>query len=215
MGNSVAPDVLPNPTEPEYPSGMGNKSLWRTIFSIVLVVAITAAIISECTNRQTNHLPSPGETTQQNSGHYPGATAPELTSAQCHMQGVLPDSTFTPGVVNPAVTQANINQTICVSGYTKAIRPSVTYTNKLKLTQMAEYGFTDSIRSHEEDHLISLELGGAPSDPKNLWPEPHASPNAKDSVENVLHTALCAGRISLQDAQHRIATNWTTAAQGL
>lgn len=121
----------------------------------------------------------------------------------------------TPGAINPDVTQTNINQTICVSGYTKTIRPSVSYTDRLKRTQMAAYGFTDSISSHEEDHLISLELGGAPSDPKNLWPEPHASPNAKDAVEDTLHAAVCDGRISLQDAQQRIATNWTTAAQGL
>lgn len=78
---------------------------------------------------------------------------------------------------------------------------------------MTAYGFTDSIHSHEEDHLISLELGGAPSDPANLWPEPHASPNPKDKVENFLHAAVCAGKISLADAQHRIATNWTTAEQ--
>lgn len=80
---------------------------------------------------------------------------------------------------------------------------------------MQEYGFTDSIHAHEEDHLISLELGGSPTDPKNLWPEPHASPNAKDKVEDELHTAVCDGRVSLQDAQHRIATDWTTAINGL
>lgn len=80
---------------------------------------------------------------------------------------------------------------------------------------MVDYGFTDSIRNHEEDHLISLELGGAPADPKNLWPEPHASPNAKDKVEDFLHTAVCSNKITLQEAQQRIATNWTTAKQGL
>lgn len=131
------------------------------------------------------------------------------------MRGVLPDPACTPGVVNPDVTQANISQTICVQGYTKTIRPSVEYTDKLKQEQMTAYGFTDSIRSHEEDHLISLELGGSPSDPKNLWPEPHASPNDKDKVEDFLHSAVCDGRISLQDAQHRITTDWTTAEQGL
>jgi hypothetical protein len=80
---------------------------------------------------------------------------------------------------------------------------------------MNEYGFTDSIRAHEEDHLISLELGGDPTDPRNLWPEPDASPNPKDKIENYLHTAVCAGRISLHAAQVRIATDWTTAADGI
>lgn len=140
---------------------------------------------------------------------------PETASASCHMNGQLPDATCTPGAANPDVTQANLEQTICVSGYTKTIRPSVTYTDKLKLQQMQAYGFTDSPRMHEEDHLISLELGGSPTDPKNLWPEPGASPNPKDKIENFLHAAVCSGKISLQDAQTRIAQNWVTAEQGL
>lgn len=131
------------------------------------------------------------------------------------MRGDLPDPVCTPGATNPEVTQSNISRTICVSGYTAKIRPPVSYTNKLKRQQMQAYGFTDNIRQHEEDHLISLELGGAPKDAKNLWPEPDASPNPKDKIENMLHAAVCAGRISLQAAQVRIATNWTTAARGL
>ncbi len=142
-------------------------------------------------------------------------TAAELPGAQCHMNGQLHDANCTPGVINPDVNQANINQTICVKGYTKTIRPTATYTNQLKQQQMQAYGFTDSITMHEEDHLISLELGGSPSDPKNLWPEPGASPNPKDKIENFLHTAICAGKIQLQDAQIRISKDWTTAAQGL
>lgn len=80
---------------------------------------------------------------------------------------------------------------------------------------MTEYGFTDSPSEHEEDHLISLELGGDPTDPRNLWPEPGKSPNQKDKIENYLHAAVCAGRISLREAQVRIQTDWTTASDGL
>ena len=80
---------------------------------------------------------------------------------------------------------------------------------------MQEYGFTDSIHLHEEDHLISLELGGDASDPKNLWPEPGQSPNPKDKVKNALHSAVCSDRITLKEAQARIATDWTTAEQAL
>ena len=139
----------------------------------------------------------------------------ELPSASCHARGLLPDATCTPGVASPNVTQANLSQTICVRGYTKTVRPPVSYTDKLKAQQMLAYGYTDSLHLHEEDHLISLELGGDPSDPKNLWPEPGLSPNPKDKVENALHAAVCSGRISLKDAQDRIATDWTTAEQGL
>src|SRR5664279_3814140 len=78
---------------------------------------------------------------------------------------------------------------------------------------IAAYGYTDtSPRSYEEDHLISLELGGASSDQRNLWPEPGTSPNPKDKVENELHRRVCAGSMPLAEAQQRIATDWTTAA---
>ncbi|GAC1390917.1 MAG: hypothetical protein NVSMB46_01720 [Candidatus Saccharimonadales bacterium] len=140
---------------------------------------------------------------------------PTATNAQCHLNGQLPDPVCTPGVANANVTQENIQQTICVQGYTKTIRPPASYTNQLKQQQMMSYGFQDSPRMHEEDHLISLELGGSPTDPKNLWPEPGASPNPKDKIENTLHAAICSGKISLQDAQTRISKDWTTAEQGL
>ena len=64
-----------------------------------------------------------------------------------------------------------------------------------------------------EDHLIALELGGAPSDQRNVWPEPAHSPNPKDKVENVLCQRVCAGSLTLAEAQQRIATDWTTAAR--
>jgi hypothetical protein len=73
---------------------------------------------------------------------------------------------------------------------------------------MMAYGFTGAMATFEGDHLISLELGGAPRDPKNFWPEPHQSPNEKDKVEDRAHDDVCKGIISLADAQRRIATNW-------
>jgi hypothetical protein len=124
-------------------------------------------------------------------------------------QAYLPDSNCTPGVVNSAVTQADIYSTICVSGYTKTIRPPASYTDKLKREQIMEYGYIDTNTSdYEEDHFISLELGGNPTDPKNLWPEPHASTNEKDKVENYLHKQVCAGSLTLSQAQKEISTNW-------
>ena len=73
---------------------------------------------------------------------------------------------------------------------------------------MAAYGDTGSARDYEYDHLVSLELGGAVNDPRNLWPEPCGSPNPKDSVEDRLHRLVCDGQMSLAAAQHIIATDW-------
>ncbi|MFC4906560.1 hypothetical protein [Actinomadura gamaensis] len=125
-----------------------------------------------------------------------------------------PDPKCTPGATNPDVTQANIQQTVCVAGYTKKIRPPVSYTNALKKQQIAEYGYKDtSPASYEEDHFIPLSIGGNPTDPKNLWPEPGGSPNPKDQVEFKLYKALCAGQITLAAAQKAIVTDWTTAGK--
>ena len=103
---------------------------------------------------------------------------------------------------------------LVVGGYTATIRPRASYTNALKRQQIVAYGYPDTDpRGYEEDHLIALELGGAPSDQCNLWPEPAHSPNPKDKVENVLCQRVCAGSLTLVEAQQRIATDWTTAAR--
>ncbi|HTI20700.1 MAG TPA: hypothetical protein VL652_06890 [Kutzneria sp.] len=143
-------------------------------------------------------------------------SAPHATAATCSTAYLpLPDSSCTPGATNPDVSQGTIDQTICVSGWTSTVRPPTSYTNPLKVEQIAEYGYADtSTADYEEDHLIPLELGGAPRDPRNLWPEPHYGSKTaytKDSVENALKKAVCDGRVDLVDAQNAIATNWTTA----
>ena len=130
---------------------------------------------------------------------------------------VLPISRVTPGAINLAVRQSNIHSTICVSGYTRTIRPSSSYTTGLKRQQLAgAYSFYHDTYTgdFEEDHLISLELGGSPSDPRNLWPEPYAGGTGariKDKIENRLHALVCSGQISLARAQSAIARNWYTA----
>src|SRR5437762_8028457 len=113
------------------------------------------------------------------------------------------DITRTPGVLNPDVTQQNIATTICKSGWTRTIRPPTDYTNALKLKQMREYGVGGSPAEYQEDHLISLELGGHPTDPRNLWPEPYPRAAEVDSVENELNAAVCARRLSLARAQRQ------------
>jgi hypothetical protein len=71
------------------------------------------------------------------------------------------------------------------------VRPPVFYTNALKLKQMRQYHETGSPSDYEEDHLIPLELGGAPRDPKNLWPEPHSQSKLSDPRETSLKRKVC------------------------
>jgi hypothetical protein len=113
------------------------------------------------------------------------------------------DLVRSPGVLNPDVTQANVNSTICVQGWTRTIRPPTSYTNALKRKQMREYGVGGSPSDYQEDHLISLELGGHPTDPRNLWPEPYPRARAVDQIENELNAKVCSGALSLSAAQRQ------------
>jgi len=116
------------------------------------------------------------------------------------------DLARTPGVVNPDVTQENIASTICVHGWTRTIRPPTDYTNALKVKQMREYGVGGSPSRYQDDHLISLELGGHPTDGRNLWPEPYPRAAEMDSIENELNAKVCTGDMSLDEAQQKEST---------
>lgn len=138
----------------------------------------------------------------------------------CRMLGsgleARPDPHCTPGAVNPEVTQATIRTTICKSGWTRTVRPSESITEPEKLGSMRAYGVTGTSR-FEYDHLVPLELGGAVNDPRNLWPEPDYAGasgfylNPKDHLEYALKRRVCAGSMTLAQAQRAIALNWVGA----
>jgi hypothetical protein len=131
------------------------------------------------------------------------------------LAGDLPDPRLTPGAINPDVTQENIGATVCVKGYTKTIRPPANYTNRLKKEQIRQYRYADTNpKDYEEDHLIALSIGGAPNDPRNLWPQPRNSEwgaDKKDELEFVLYKMVCAGKVPLQQAQQAMASDWIAA----
>ncbi|MGE5444167.1 MAG: HNH endonuclease [Ignavibacteriales bacterium] len=122
----------------------------------------------------------------------------------CKVNGPFPDSACTPGAVIPGVTK----EQVCTPGYAKSVR---NVTEDVKDEVYREYRITHhSPGEYEVDHHISLELGGS-NDISNLWPEaanPRPGYHEKDKVENYLHKEVCAGRISLEEAQKQIATNW-------
>ena len=140
--------------------------------------------------------------------------------AQVRLPGE-PNPALTPGAANPAVTQATIGSTICVSGWTATIRPPSSYTTGIKRPQILAYGYADrNLADYEEDHLISLEIGGAPRDAANLWPEPYTirlsdgtpvGARVKDQLENTLKRLVCARSMTLATAQRLIATDWIAA----
>ena len=108
-----------------------------------------------------------------------------------------------PGATNPDVTQDNIGRTICVTGWTKTIRPSVGYTNLVKREMLGLAPSVD-MKAYELDHFIPLELGGHPKDRQNLWPQPwggKCGAHAKDAMENYLHRKVCDRQMTLAAAQ--------------
>ncbi len=120
--------------------------------------------------------------------------------------GSLPNSELTPGDVLDVGTEA-----LCTTGYSKTVRHVQA---DVKRHVYAEYGRTPEAGiCCEVDHLIPLELGGS-NRIENLWPQPYNlkwNARTKDSLENYLHERVCAGELSLQEAQAAIAKNWIDA----
>jgi len=184
------------------------------------------------------------------------AQAPPRQPRRIGPAEIYPDPARTPGAANPQVTQRNIGDTICNRHWsTKLIRPPAGYTSKLKRKQLREYGdrvhqtraqlinpstgrvdttrclaHSDNMACYEEDHLISLEDGGDPTDPRNLWPEPYNTQvggvimgaHQKDVVEAFIHDEICYGipnskrnsyipattSVSLRRGQEILAGDW-------
>jgi len=147
------------------------------------------------------------------------ATLLWLTGWSAHAQQnvYLPNPKLTPGAVDPAITPHNIQATVCVKGYTASVRPDKRVTNQLKREQIRQYRYADANPQHyEEDHLIPLNIGGSPTDPQNLWPQPREGvwgADQKNDLEFVAYKMVCNGELSLLEAQRRIAHNWIEAYQ--
>lgn len=106
------------------------------------------------------------------------------------------------GVRSTVVSQSNISSTVCKPGWTAEVRPAYSYTYRIKVGQIRRYHYKDTDpSSYQEDHLISLELGGSAYSYNNLWPQPIKQARVDDVLENKLNRELCSGQISLAEAQ--------------
>jgi hypothetical protein len=122
------------------------------------------------------------------------------------------NTSTTPGATDPTVTQANVRQTICESGYTRTVR---NVSNRTKSRVYAAYHIAQkNKRKYVIDHLVPLELGGS-NDRWNLWPQLRGDASTKDAVEAQLHSLVCSGELELAAAQEAIQSNWHTAEEAV
>ena len=120
---------------------------------------------------------------------------------------LLPDPGFTPGATRE-VALADL----CSAADDEVVR-SVPTSLQEKVFQ--EYGIRGvPATEFEVDYLITPGLGGS-DDVRNLWPEPHSNTvwnsYVKDQLEDRLHHMVCERKISLNEAQREIASDWIEA----
>jgi hypothetical protein len=121
--------------------------------------------------------------------------------------GPEPNHVLTPGAVNTvALTD------LCILS-DNDLDPKVSPDKQRAVFQA--YGMDEkTAQAYQVDYLINPQLGGS-DDTANLWPEPyHATvwnATAKDALEARLHAMVCGGQISLEAAQHDLATDWIAA----
>jgi hypothetical protein len=158
---------------------------------------VAVALLSGCATVQA---PSPPE----------APTAPVVQPAG-------PRSPFAepPGVINIDVTQANVANTICVSGWTATVRPPTSYTQALKRTMLTRAGLDpNTALVYELDHFIPLAVGGHPRSEDNLWLQKwdgEWNAKVKDRLERKLQVMVCAGQITLNAARLAIQQDWRAA----
>lgn len=123
----------------------------------------------------------------------------------------LPNPRTTPGAINPTITQANIDATICNPNFAASVKPAPSWT-AAAARRLAERDYPGQPASNFQiDQLVPISLGGAPMDARNLWLMPWTGPdNAenKDQLERVLNAMVCARQVPLASAQQAIARNW-------
>jgi len=129
----------------------------------------------------------------------------------------MPDRILTPGAAVSADAEA-----ICKPGYASTIRPRGALWRRLKDEAYRRYHIKRGNRSilaangvrypaYVIDHLIPLEIGGDPTDIRNLWPEPIGEARDKDKIENRLHALVCGHELDVTEAQSMIVRNWKGA----
>jgi hypothetical protein len=210
----------------------------RTIKTLASAT-LAAGTLMSCADKQPAGHPAPASEAVVPSI---GPASPSIVLAPVHTTSLAgptslypPNPKTTPGALDPRVTQATVQETICVPQYTDIVGLSLAYADPIKDKMLKDRHLPGTVENYELDHLIPLELGGSPTSPQNLWMQPYGDANhplvatdkwpddgsalpgahQKDEVEATLRTQVCDGKIALREAQEQIRTDWYAVYKGL
>jgi hypothetical protein len=132
------------------------------------------------------------------------ATPPFRSAVEDPKDGPCIKTTYGCIALNPDVDEGTIGMTICVSGYTKSVRPATSYTDGVKRKLMREAGIdAERIGDYELDHIVPLALGGHSRKLSNLMLQPwegERGAKAEDVLE-VRQSLVCHNKLNVTDAQ--------------
>ncbi|QDQ81328.1 hypothetical protein [Paraburkholderia megapolitana] len=124
----------------------------------------------------------------------------------------------TPSMLDDKVTQQSVEETICRPGYADTVSPPLDEPMAHKDRLLAARGIdADDGTRYALDRRVPVVLGGSPDAPANLGLLPwagHHGERRKELLTAKLKRCVCAGKISLSDAQSAIAGNWSAWYQG-
>ncbi|WP_174479514.1 hypothetical protein [Paraburkholderia heleia] len=117
-----------------------------------------------------------------------------------------------PQLLDTRVTQESVTDTICRPGYADTVAPPFDETMALKDRMLAARGIgADDGVGYALDRRVPIVLGGAPDATANFDLIPwggHAGERRKSLLTVRLKRCVCAGRMTLAQAQAAITGNW-------
>ncbi|WP_414694421.1 hypothetical protein [Paraburkholderia sp.] len=117
-----------------------------------------------------------------------------------------------PGLLDARVTQQSVGETICRPDYADTVAPPFDQTMELKDRLLAARGIdADDGARYALDRRVPIVLGGSPDATANFdllpW-DGHAGERRKSLLTVRLKRCVCAGRMTLAEAQAAITGNW-------
>jgi hypothetical protein len=115
-------------------------------------------------------------------------------------------------LLNARVTQQSVADTICRPGYADTVSPPLDEMMEYKKRLLAQHGINSGEGArYALDRRVPIVLGGSPDAPANLGLLPwagHRGERRKELLTAKLKRCVCAGQITLSEAQAAIAGDW-------